>query len=138
MGTRGKTQIPQKTLHIEDNVAHWGVAHWVLPVYTSNSTEFKFLGRNSELELCKVIPHHPYSNWNCEWSDSGKIRICQKICVQNFQLSSGPTQLKCHVKNGWINKQMAQCELKTSQSCEINEKPNHIQQLSFEMITCSK
>ena len=63
-------------------------------------------------ELCNVIPYHPYSNWDCEWSDSLKIKTCLKSCVENFELSSGSTQLKCHVKTGWLEKNIAKCELK--------------------------
>ena len=90
------------------------------------------------MELCDVIPYHPYSNWDCAWSDSMKTKICQKSCVENFKLSSGSTQLKCHVKNGWLEKQMAKCELKLNQSCETDDISNYNRQLSLELLTCSK
>ena len=32
-GHEAKHKFLKKMLHIRDNVAHWGVAHWVHPVY---------------------------------------------------------------------------------------------------------
>ena len=93
---------------------------------------------NSTRQICDEIPHHPYSDWDCQWSASMKIKSCRKSCIENFELSSGPIQLKCHVKNGWLVKEMARCELEASKSCEIDNYSNEIKQLPIELIKCSK
>ena len=94
--------------------------------------------QDTETQLCDKIPYHPYALWDCEWSDSMRMKTCRKSCLGIFKLSSGSTQLKCHFKNGWQDKEMAKCEIKKSRSCENAELSTQIEKLPLEFITCSK
>jgi len=49
-GHGAKHNILKKMLHIGDNVAHWGVAHWVHPVYVTVYELFKFVN-NTTIEI---------------------------------------------------------------------------------------
>ena len=90
-----------------------------------------------ENENCETVPSEPFSIWSCEWSTSNKIKTCQKSCFDNFQLTSGPRQLKCHFKNGWIEKMTAQCIPKPAKNCD-DLKNSTSEAINLKIETCSK
>ena len=87
---------------------------------------------------CDFVPNDPFSIWSCEWSTSNKIKTCRKTCLDNFQLTTGPTQLKCHVRNGWIEKLTAECIPKPAASCDGLKHDFSPETISLNIETCSK
>ena len=87
--------------------------------------------------MCETVPNEPFSIWSCEWSTSKKIKTCQKSCLDNFQFTSGPRQLKCHFKNGWIEKMTAQCIPKPTKNCDDFQNVTS-ESINLKIETCSK
>ena len=95
------------------------------------------LDKSVENEKCETVPSEPFSIWSCEWSASNTIKTCQKSCFDNFQLTSGSRQLKCHFKNGWIEKMTAQCIPKPVKNCDDFQNVTS-EAINLKIETCSK
>ena len=92
----------------------------------------------NEDERCAGIPAHPFSKWVCEWSPSNKIKTCRKSCFDSFELTSGSKKLKCHVKNGWIQKDIAACIPVPAPNCDELNNDIVPESIHFKIEICSK
>ena len=72
-GHEAKHKFLKKMLHIGDNVAHWGVAHWVHPVYFLNNFKLKKL----KIDTVFFWRLHSYSFWLIiGWTATMTFKIC--------------------------------------------------------------
>ena len=64
------------------------------------------------------------------------MKICKKTCVEGYKFSNRSTEIKCHIKTGWNELNIADCIPENATTCDRGIK--YKQGAQFELMTCAK